>query len=278
MQRRFRFIPKNENEIKNIPIQEYLVAIKEKYFIDKNMDFLLGFWFTLRVIEQKTIGILMTAAGETEGVFIDNKDNVCLSSTMVSFFNEFISAFILFGKAVLELVIKCRVKNRKVNGIISWFLYFFFGLYSPARERITFNRLMHHDIPIDLTTIKEGCRTESIDMEMTKDEMKIIRLALSKEPSDFLKGMRYCFEFIDKFFLVLPQNMRNYILSERHLSASMFLLKKIIDEILLKRAKWRFNFADQTLVASIGMIEFLKSPYRIDFLKRDYENTISDDA
>lgn len=264
MERQFRFIPKEE--IKNIPVSEYLDRIKEKYFIDKSMDFLLGFWFALRVIESKLTQLLP----------IDNEGNLCLSEREELYYSELISAFILFGKSALELVIKFKVENRKVHGFIQWFMYYFLGIYSPQREIVTFNTLMYSGIPI---LVKETGE-EFIYRELVQDEIKKIRRVLNKEPTDFLKGMQYCFEFVDKFFLILPPDVRDYILNREHLKSNVALLKTIIDKIVLKRSKRKFNIIDQTVVASIGMVEFLRNPIRLSRyggLKRDYESKISDE-
>jgi len=253
MDRRFRALP--ENEIKNIPLKEVLNRIAEKYFLDKSMDYLLGFWFTLRVIEAKATNYFLL------------KDN--LSEKEHRYFSEFVSAFVLFGYKVCELVKKCEVKNKKVNFFSSWFLYFFFGMYSPIREKITFYTIMHTGIPFETKNNKDFFDEEGLAKEADR-----ITKVLKKEPSDFLRGMEYAFDFIDKFFLVLPKEICEHILNQFHLKTEIDLLKILIDEILQKRARMRFSFPDQTLVASIGMIDYLNHGYDSLGLKRGYENTV----
>lgn len=101
-----------------------------------------------------------------------------------------------------------------------------------------------------------------------------IRRVLKREPSDFLRGMQYSFDFINKFLLILPNEIREYILNQLYLATEIDLLKILIDEILQKRGKNKFSFPDQTLVASIGMIDYLNHGYDSLGLKRGYENTI----
>jgi len=141
------------------------------------------------------------------------------------------------------------------------------------------------------------------DSEVYKKTIKKLIKVLKREPTEFLKGMQFCFDLIDELFFdfypidikenISPEEyykiIYNYnendierlqetrIFSEEFFRIPLILLKTIIDNILLERNKKLFNISDQTVIATPEMIHFLSGPWGPAYaygLFRGYESKI----